>query len=76
MRRELRSPRGKHGSLADSIGHARAQQIAAAFLAIRPEGGRVYIDADGDAATPGPDGLMYLGNINEAQDPDLSVAQR
>ena len=40
-------------------------EIAEDWLLVRPTGGRVFVDDDGDAVTLLGDGLVYLGNISD-----------
>lgn len=58
--------------LAHVLGRTRAQELVAQFLAIRPAGGRVWVDVDGDAVTYVDARLVYLGRLTLAarsQDP-------
>lgn len=45
-----------------------AQSLVGSFLEIRPEGGRVWLDADGDACTYKRKRYVYLGRIEELAD--------
>jgi superfamily II DNA or RNA helicase len=45
------------------VGKPSATTTVAGFLKIRPSGGRVFVDADGHAATPVDNRLIYLGHI-------------
>lgn len=52
-------------SLGDLVGHV-AGEVAGQFLQIRPSGGRVWIDGNGDAVTTVEGRLIYLGRIPAA----------
>jgi len=47
----------------DYISESSRMEIAEDWLAVRPSGGRVFVDEDGDAATLLGESLVYLGNI-------------
>ena len=61
-RRSIRRLRGA-GGLADALGKTREAELVDAFLEVRPEGGRVYVDHDGDACTLIGGQLVYLGLV-------------
>lgn len=50
-------------SLAALIGQDRARDVVERFLAIRPSGGRVWVDAEGNAVTVGDGDDVYLGRV-------------
>jgi len=52
----------------DYISEAARMEIAEDWLAVRPSGGRVFVDEDGDAATLLGEDLVYLGNISDFLD--------
>lgn len=56
--------------LAEVVGSDRANQLIDQFLRIRPSGGRVWVDVDGDAATYVNNGLVYLGRLDDGSDDD------
>lgn len=45
------------------VGQARAEELVDEFLGIRPTGGRVWVDTDGDAVTYADGRLVYLGRL-------------
>lgn len=49
--------------LASVLGSERAVQMIDQFLAIRPTGGRVWVDSDNDAVTYVDRDLVYLGRL-------------
>lgn len=49
--------------LADLVGENEARRLVAAFLAVRPEGGRVRLDAAGIATTLQGERLVFLGRV-------------
>lgn len=49
--------------LTDLVGEKEARRLVAAFLGVRPEGGRVWLDAAGIATTLQGERLVYLGRI-------------
>ncbi|GAB2854951.1 DEAD/DEAH box helicase [Nocardioides pacificus] len=53
-------------NLADLVGKQAAEATVKAFLAIRPGGGRVFVDERGDAVTPVENRLVYLGRMGVA----------
>lgn len=54
--------------LADVIGAEAAARVTDTFLRIRPTGGRVWVDDDGDAATFVSGQLCYLGSLYVEED--------
>lgn len=50
------------------VGKDQAARLTESFLAIRPAGGRVWVDVDGDAVTYVEGRLVYLGRL-AASDP-------
>lgn len=48
----------------ENISEESRMQIAEEWLLLRPTGGRVFIDDEGDAVTLLGEGLIYLGNIS------------
>lgn len=63
--------RDDDASLADIIGAGRARGVVESFLAIRPSGGRVWVDEDGDACTYIGGHLLYLGRIFDHPAPSV-----
>lgn len=62
QRRSMRY--GRDGPrLGAQLGDAIEERVVDAFLSIRPTGGRVFVDDDGDAATYCDGELIYLGQI-------------
>jgi hypothetical protein len=57
-------------TLADLVGTKRAEELVTSFLAIRPTGGRAWVDVDGDAATYVDSRLVYLGRLEQAANSD------
>jgi hypothetical protein len=57
-------------TLADLVGTKRAEELVTSFLAIRPTGGRAWVDVDGDAATYVDSRLVYLGRLEQAATSD------
>ena len=53
--------------LAHLLGTATAGSIVRDFLMVRPTGGRVFVDEEGNATTPIENKLFYLGNIGLAR---------
>lgn len=49
----------------DYISEESRMEIAEGWLRVRPTGGRVFVDEEGDAATLLGEGLIYLGNISD-----------
>jgi hypothetical protein len=57
-------------SLDELLGPELADELVESFLAIRPEGGRVWVDEDGDAVTYIDEDPIYLGCITpDPEDP-------
>jgi phosphomannomutase len=52
----------------DYISDSVRLQIAEDWLLVRPSGGRIFVDEDGNAVTLLGDSLVYLGNISEFLD--------
>jgi hypothetical protein len=52
----------------DYISEESRMEIADDWLRVRPTGGRVFIDEEGDAATLLGEDLVYLGNISDFLD--------
>lgn len=63
QRRTMRLARRSGPRLCERLGDAGEEQVVAAFLKVRPAGGRVFVDADGDAATFVDGELIYLGQL-------------
>lgn len=61
QRQEIRRPGRRAGRLQDLLGEAGESAVVTAFLQIRPEGGRIFFDEDGDASTYVDGVLIYLG---------------
>lgn len=53
----------KNGKLLENTDPIKRKEIAERWLKIRPEGGRIFIDSDGNASTLMNDRLVYLGNV-------------
>lgn len=53
----------KNGTLLENADPVQTKSLAEKWLAIRPEGGRIFIDIDGHASTLIDDRLIYLGNV-------------
>jgi len=49
----------------DYISEESRMEIAEDWLRVRPTGGRVFVDEEGDAATLLGEALVYLGNISD-----------
>ena len=49
----------------DYISEESRMEIAEDWLRVRPTGGRVFVDEEGDAATLLGESLVYLGNISD-----------
>lgn len=49
----------------DYISEESRMEIAEDWLRVRPTGGRVFVDEEGDAATLIGESLVYLGNISD-----------
>ena len=52
----------------DYISEESRMEIAEDWLRVRPTGGRVFVDEEGDAATLLGEDLVYLGNISDFLD--------
>jgi hypothetical protein len=52
----------------DYISEESRIEIAEDWLLVRPSGGRVFVDEEGDAATLLGEDLVYLGNISDFLD--------
>ena len=52
----------------DYISEESRMEIAEDWLRVRPTGGRVFVDEEGDAATLLGENLVYLGNISDFLD--------
>ena len=52
----------------DYISEESRMEIAEDWLLVRPSGGRVFVDDDGNAATLIGESLVYLGNISDFLD--------
>jgi hypothetical protein len=55
----------KTSSPLDYISEESRMEIAEDWLLVRPTGGRVFVDEEGDAATLIGESLVYLGNISD-----------
>jgi hypothetical protein len=53
----------KNGNFLEKADPVQTKALAEKWLAIRPQGGRVFIDSDGHASTLIDDRLVYLGNV-------------
>jgi hypothetical protein len=53
----------KSGKLLENADPRKTKELAEKWLKIRPQGGRVFIDAEGHASTLIDDRLIYLGNV-------------
>jgi hypothetical protein len=53
----------KNGNVLKQVDRSRSKALAEKWLMIRPQGGRVFIDSDGNATTLIDDRLIYLGNV-------------
>ncbi len=58
----------KNGTVLENIDPGQTKALAEKWLAIRPQGGRVFIDSAGHASTLIDDKLIYLGNVAELFD--------
>ena len=56
-------------ALSTIIGPADAKRTVDQFLRVRPSGGRVWVDEDGNAATPLDGKVVYLGHLGVDQTP-------
>jgi len=55
----------KNGKVLEKADPAQTKALAEKWLAIRPQGGRIFIDHDGHASTLIDDTLFYLGNVTD-----------
>jgi hypothetical protein len=53
----------KNGKLLEKTDPNMTKELAERWLKIRPQGGRIFIDSDGNASTLIDDRLVYLGNV-------------
>ena len=53
----------KNGTVLENANPAQTKAFAEKWLAIRPQGGRIFIDSEGHASTLIDDRLVYLGNV-------------
>jgi hypothetical protein len=53
----------KNGTVLEKADPAQTKALAEKWLAIRPQGGRIFIDSEGHASTLIDDRLVYLGNV-------------
>lgn len=53
----------KNGTVLEKADPVQTKALAEKWLAIRPQGGRIFIDSDGHASTLIDDRLVYLGNV-------------
>ena len=53
----------KNGKVLEKADPVQTKALAEKWLAIRPPGGRIFIDSDGHASTLIDDRLIYLGNV-------------
>jgi hypothetical protein len=53
----------KKGTVLENANPAQTKALAEKWLAIRPQGGRIFIDSEGHASTLIDDRLVYLGNV-------------
>lgn len=53
----------KNGTVLENANPAQTKALAEKWLAIRPQGGRIFIDSEGHASTLIDDRLVYLGNV-------------
>jgi len=53
----------KTGTVLENANPAQTKALAEKWLAIRPQGGRIFIDSEGHASTLIDDRLVYLGNV-------------
>lgn len=63
---KMHRPGRRAERLRDLIGAQAATSVVKSFLKVRPEGGRVFVDEDGDASTYVDGQLVYLGLISRA----------
>lgn len=55
----------KSGKFLENADARKTKEVAEKWLRIRPQGGRVFIDAEGHASTLIDDRLIYLGNVTD-----------
>lgn len=60
-------------NLKSVIGADQATRLVDQFLEIRPAGGRVWVDVDGDAVTYVEGRLVYLGRLEQNEVADLEL---
>ena len=53
----------KNGTVLENANPAQTKALAEKWLAIRPQGGLIFIDSEGHASTLIDDRLVYLGNV-------------
>ena len=53
----------KNGTVLKRADSTQTKALAEKWLAIRPQGGRIFIDIEGHASTLIDDRLVYLGNV-------------
>ena len=53
----------KNGTVLENANPAQTKALAEKWLAIRPQGGRIFLDSEGHASTLIDDRLVYLGNV-------------
>ena len=53
----------KNGNLLEKADPDKTKELAEKWLKIRPQGGRIFIDSEGNASTLIDDRLVYLGNV-------------
>lgn len=53
----------KNGNLLEKADPGKTKELAEKWLKIRPQGGRIFIDSEGNASTLIDDRLVYLGNV-------------
>jgi hypothetical protein len=53
----------KNGKVLENVDPIQTKALAENWLAIRPQGGRIFIDSHGYACTLVDDKLIYLGNV-------------
>ncbi|MFC3687073.1 hypothetical protein [Aquipuribacter hungaricus] len=73
LRKKICRPRGREGTLGDRVGPKREAELVESFLRIRPEGGRLWIDADGDVCTRIGSSDIYLGRVDDASKAPLPI---
>jgi len=55
----------KNGKVLENVDPIQTKALAENWLAIRPQGGRIFIDSDGHACTLIDDKLIYLGDVSD-----------